>query len=395
MGGHRYHEALGFLDEARRRDWDVTLLMNVAAEPSLSAALGGRAVLHDPVFRQDLTFDERTRAFADLLHEHLDADTSPGDRVLVTVATQCEARALAAWLGELPVGRRPWAVALFLSDRWNRAPAAVGAWDAALAGPASRARQLAELAVLGGDLARLPAAVARRLILGASTHDLGAELSALLGVPVQGAPMGTFVDAALPSRDGLPPGLPPSVAVVGGARPEKGSHHLPAIIAAARRLCAVDFRIQLANEQLPPEGFAALAAALRAGAVELLEGPADRNAYFAFLAGADLLLLPYERSAYRQRLSGVLAEAALIGMPAVVPSGTWMAQQLESGEIAGVVYTGDGAEAVAGAIQTAVANLPALAARAVGQMAAWRQTHTTASFLDWIESEISARTPRL
>src|SRR5437868_5642229 len=76
-----------------------------------------------------------------------------GDRVLMTIATQCEARALAVWLRGLPARRKPWVLVLFPADRWNRA------------GAAERERQVAELGELGAELRRTPAADRRRLIL--------------------------------------------------------------------------------------------------------------------------------------------------------------------------------------------------------------------------------------
>src|SRR5262249_19103342 len=83
----------------------------------------------------------------------------------------------------------------------------------------------------------------------------------------------------------------------------------------------------------------------------------------------------------------------------VAPRGTWMAEQVEGGRAAGVVYgeregerAGDGeAEAAAGAVAEAAAHLDALTAEARRLAPAWRRSNSLGPFLDWLEGEIARR----
>jgi len=384
--GHRFNQALGLEEEALRRGLAPLLLIHADAEPEVRAALPrARAVLHDPVFRPDRSFDERTAEFAAMLHAHLDASVRRGDRVLMTIATQCEARALAVWLRDLPARRKPWILVLFPSDRWNRG------------GAAERERQVAELEVLGAEVRALSAADRRRLLLASHTRGLAAELAGIVGAPFAVAPMLEDPRELAPAAGS--PAHPPRIAVLGGARREKGSHRVRAIAAACRRRAAARFLVQIANETLTAGELAELEGIAGDSGVEVLRGPLGREEYSRALRESDLLLLPYDRLPYRQRPSGILSEAVLGGLPVVVPRGTWLAEQVETGTAAGVVYgdvagerEGDGEiEATAEAVALALADLAALRARARSLAHGWRRAHSPGTFLDWLEGEIARR----
>lgn len=384
QGGHRFHQALGCWDSALRRGMEPVLFMNAEADPAVKAALpGGRAVLRDPVFRMELSFDQRTALFLRMLHEHVDPMVRQGDRVLMTVATQCEARALAAWLAELPARKRPFILVLFVSDRWNRK------------GPEERARQVAEFRTLAAEIAELAArepAVAKRLLFASHTLGGQAELSSLLGTRVLLSPMAELASGIFPAARPTPSvQRPPRVAVVGGARPEKGFDRLPAIVRASRERTAVVFLLQLFNEQLSPEEWDALCRLAEEPGVEATPGQLDRAGYLGLFTAADLVLCPYARLPYKQRPSGVLGEAVLSGLPVVVPSGTWLAEQVAGGMATGVVYDGDDPDAVAAAIAACVAELPALQALARERAPAWQRRHSLEPFLDWFEEQIAVR----
>jgi FkbM family methyltransferase len=62
--------------------------------------------------------------------------------------------------------------------------------------------------------------------------------------------------------------------------------------------------------------------------VELLSEPLTEEAYVRQLSAASLVLLPYKPSHYVARTSGILAEAIVAGIPAIVPGGTWLSQQV-------------------------------------------------------------------
>src|SRR2546428_20805 len=83
---------------------------------------------------------------------------------------------------------------------------------------------------------------ARYIVIGAPTEELSQELSALLGTVVNRVPQ------ILPSGGYVAPvkkaaGGPAVVGIMGGARTEKGSHLIRAIIGESRRLGRVDFAV--------------------------------------------------------------------------------------------------------------------------------------------------------
>jgi hypothetical protein len=377
MTGHRYPEALGLLAAAPARGMDFTLLMNENADASVRAAFPqALAVLHCPVFRKDSSFDERTADFVAMLHRHMDPLVRMDDRLLVTTATQCEVRALTAWIARTPANKRPWVLALFHSDRWNRY------------GAQERDRQVGEFKVVASELAGLDPDAARRLLIAGTAEELCLEVGGLLATPVRLAPQ------VLPGNGYVPPpersaNAPAMVGILGGARPEKGSHLIPAIIGEGRRLGPVDFTVQLANEQLPEPDFARLCALAAEPGVRVARGPLDQATYRSLLASCDLLLLPYDRLCYRQRTSGIFVEAAFTGRPVVVPAETWMGREVAAGTAAGIAYEGDDAAAIAQAVIRASHTLDALAARAKERAADWQRTMTLDAFLDWLESAIA------
>jgi glycosyltransferase involved in cell wall biosynthesis len=383
-GGHRFHQALGCWDSALARGMEPVLFMNAEADAAVRAALpGGRPVLRDPVFRMELSFDERTALFLRMLHEHVDPVVRRDDRVLLTVATQCEARALATWLAELPARKRPFILCLFPSDRWNRK------------GPEERERQVAELRTVAAEIASRGLAAQRRLLFASHTRGIQAELQSLLGTRVLLAPMAELDSGITPSRRHLSPTPPtaaaPRIAIVGGARPEKGFDRLPAIVRASRERTTTVFLLQLFNEQLSVEEWEALLRLAEEPGVEAIHGELDRAGYLALFQAADLMLFPYARLPYKQRPSGILSEAVLAGLPVVVPSGTWLAEQVTAGAAAGAVFEGDTPEAVAVAIEACLTDLPALQALARERAPAWRRSQTLEPFLDGFEREIAVR----
>jgi glycosyltransferase involved in cell wall biosynthesis len=379
LNGHKYAEALGLIAAARTRGAEVVMLINKDANEATRAELPmAWTVLHCPVFRTDLSFEERTADFVQMLHRQLDGLARRNDRLLVTTGTQCEVRALAVWLRETPAYRRPWVVTLFNSDRWNRY------------GPDERERRVAEFRLAAFEIARLDADAKRRLIVGSLPDTLCKEVGDLLETTVGLAPM------FLPSEGYIPPaakraGEPQRIGVMGGARAEKGSHLVAAIVRASQKLKPMGFVIQLANEALSDEDFAELCRLQDEPGVEVAHGPLDQGAYRRLLAHCDLLLLPYERLPYRMRASGIFIEAALTGRPVVVPSHVWMGDQVVAGAAAGVVYDGDDPTSIAEALVRAVEHAPALADHARRRAPQWERTMTIDAFLDWVEAEIGSR----
>lgn len=270
--------------------------------------------------------DRRATAFAADLRP-LVGTLRPGEQFLVATATEIDAlglaRAIAAVRPAADVGWHLWFHAPLFTD--GRLPSA----DARL-----------------GRVRRFLAAATRlasphRLRFWATTAELAAEWTAAGGVPVGVLPMP--VSAPAPASAAAEH-RPLRVAVLGDARPEKGSAIVGALLdrVAADPLLAthVHFAIQT-NPGFPPRSRRAEDRAVEealervkrhAGpGVEILAGPLGPERYREEIARADALLLPYDAVRYRHRCSGVLLEAMAAGKVAIVTAGGWMARQFHDG----------------------------------------------------------------
>ena len=88
-----------------------------------------------------------------------------------------------------------------------------------------------------------------------------------------------------------------------------------------------------------------------------------RQAYAELLCSSDLIILPYRRSSYYNRVSRVAIEAAIYGIPLVYMSGTWC-EELVTLTGAGVPILEETPDAVTHALLTAIQSLQILNQRA-------------------------------
>jgi glycosyltransferase involved in cell wall biosynthesis len=382
LGGltsHHFNEAQGFIEEFRRRGTMFELLVSAHAPAAIAAELDAHAVVDDPTFRLEWSFDERSRRFVAMLHDHVDARSGESDCVLITVSTQVEAHALTRWLAELPSQRKPWVVILFLSDRWNRS------------GQPEYERQIAEFRKLRAAISSLSAADAARMIFFTVTDALAAELTGLLGTAVRVAPMPLAYPEPLVTAAAKLPSARPRVAVLGGMRAEKGSHLIPGIIRACRERVPVDFLVQLANNTLTADEVNRLARIADEPHVTVIDRPMTRPEYYSAVASADLGLFPYEVIPYRRRTSGVFGEMVALAKPVVATRGTWLAEQIDAGRAAGTIFNDLEPGSIADAIATSASELEPLTRSAQALSSEWRRTVSLSAFVDLMETTIAAR----
>ncbi|HYM59280.1 MAG TPA: glycosyltransferase [Thermoanaerobaculia bacterium] len=380
LGGltsHHFNEAHGFMEEFDRRGKQFVLLVNAHAPAQIVAELKAHAVLDDPTFRMEWSFEERSRRFVKMLHKEVDRRLNADDCVLITIATQLEAYALTRWLAEMPRRKKPWIVILFVSDRWNRSTRD------------EYERQIAEFRKLNAAIASLAAEDARRMIFFAVTAPLAEELTALLGTSVDIAPMPLPYGDPHLYRPATPQSRLPRVAILGGTRPEKGSYLIPEIIRACRSHVQVEFLVHLTNNTMTPEAFEKLARIAGEPHVTVISEPMTLPEYNAALHSATVALFPYEVTPYKKRTSGVFAEAVAFGKPVVATRGTWMAAQIEAGRAAGTIFDELQPDSIAQAIARCVADLESLQESAQALSSAWRAANSLSAFVDLMEGRIA------
>lgn len=373
---HHYNESYGFIQEYARRGREFVLLIAKNAEPRIVRELNARPVIDDPTFRREWSFEERSRRFVEMLRAEVEPLVRADDLVMVTVATQLEAHALTRWTQMLPDDRKPWVLVVFISDRWNRS------------GPAEYERQRAEMRTLEAEIASLSPANAHRMIFTTVTESLGAELTELLGTKVAATAMPLDYGVVRPPR---PPAHPPRVGILGGLRREKGSYLIHDIVRACRKHVNVSFLVHLLNNNLSADEVKRVSRVAKERHVTVIRDAVPLPEYESALDSIDLGVFPYEVIPYRQRTSGVFGESVAYGKPVVATRGTWMAQQIEAGRAAGVIFDELEPEAIARAVAHCVAELEPLTRTARAISDDWRRTVSLSAFVDFVEREIAAR----
>jgi glycosyltransferase involved in cell wall biosynthesis len=175
------------------------------------------------------------------------------------------------------------------------------------------------------------------------------------------------------------PDSPIHLLYLGDARPEKGYHHLPAVVAELwadyLQPGKVKFTIQ---SNYTPDGSesSTLAAKLLLAEypeskVKLLEDALDPDRYYQLLASADIVVLPYDPENY-QRTSGVLTEALAAGKLVVVPAGSWLAEQVDESRASIYRHPSE----IAAAILRLTENLDAYTEAAQNFAPAWRDRNS-------------------
>lgn len=175
---------------------------------------------------------------------------------------------------------------------------------------------------------------------------------------------------------------------LGDARTEKGYLVLPSIAFALKEeLSSGRVQLILQSNFNVPRGESGIAAARdflsRLPNVTILRHAISEQQYNNYLLSSDLILLPYQVDRYVSRTSGILAEAICAGVPAIVPSGTWLAEQVRRYG-AGVTYQALDPKEPARAVFEALGSLEALRMRAEDRRSVYANFHRPSRLAEFI-----------
>jgi len=233
---------------------------------------------------------------------------------------------------------------------------------------------------------RLRHAVRRgTIVLAAETEEMRQELALFSGLPVALFPHPVQVQ---PLPEQAQQARPVTITCPGFARYEKGTD----LLQQACRLVWAE--PGLGNVQVViqwPEPFALPDGRLLSPDPELLvdvrfdliNDNLDQSAYSALLSRTDLIVLPYRRDSYHNRLSRVAIEASIHGIPLLPMSGTW-AEDLSTLAGGTAVIEHETPEAVAAGLIAALKSLDELKRSAQagrGRVAAFHSVATFRSLL--------------
>lgn len=234
----------------------------------------------------------------------------------------------------------------------------------------------------------------RHVHLTTDSARLGEQLGRLTDRPVHVLPIPHVPPDIPDSRDDNDPATTCFVSL-GNARDEKGILEiLDAIRILHQRGEAEGLRFVLQCNDAAPDIQAAIDA-FRAEAIpgcELLPDKLESDTYYAILRAADVVLLPYWRSIYFARTSGVFMESLSAGKPVIATADTWMSDQLE--QVGGGLVVADrSAEALADAILRSASRRDALSAKARGDRDQWRALHNPRALVAAIDALDDAPRP--
>ena len=289
---------------------------------------------------------------------------APGndDFVYLHTAGLREALGLSQWMKES--GRKPRVAMLF----HNAFP-----WD----------RDSIDLGegTVGGLLYRITgraikAAVdSKRCLIGATNKGLADLIARPLGMRVgvfpapiwYGNAPGVTSGAAEVSADR------PIISLLGHTRPDKGFEQIPNIIRRIHELtpeATVICHLNKSVRQMPLD-FTIYEKLEQEGLVQLVKGFLPDEELNALIRRSSFLLMPYNRASYRTTLSGVFALATAMGRPSIVPTDTWMANQISMDRAAGVTFADDMPDTIAEAVAQGVRDRAALIRRAEALAPGW------------------------
>lgn len=377
--GHFFNLSLGLKMEAERRGLETRFYVHRRARRDVTRPLGAR-----PAFRYRSADQPSThpvygpvedlltigRSFARSCRHVTSDGVGADDVVFVPTAQQNELYGIACWLSTLRPARRPF---LFFNFHW------AGFLDP-LTGAQNPWAPLYRVATEGLHSQSIPG----RVVFTAPTDVLAEQLHDVTGHPVQRYPLPYYYAFADPGRAPERAGDErPVVAMMGRSLLRKGTGVLPDLVRAmAEQPSRVRFSVQLTEEFDDLRTRREVQELSARDDVDVVRGALSEVAYYERLAGADIVLLPYGRAEYATRPSGVFCEAAGLGKVTVVPSGTWMADQIAAGRAAGTMFDSDDVEAIADAVGRAAASLPELLADAGDRAPAWREEESASAYLD-------------
>ena len=226
---------------------------------------------------------------------------------------------------------------------------------------------------------------AGRVVFATDSARLAEEYRQLCGIApvVFPSPRVAAPVAAARPRD---PAAPLLFSCLGPARFEKGIDILQAAIAR-----------YLADPANPPARFAIQwptpiddahgqpyfpdAALAASGTVDFITEPLDSDAYDALVAATDCMVLPYRRSSYFARISGVAVEAVTGGIPVIATADTWTSELVDRLG-AGIAVSDGDVSAFATAMAAFARDRVQLAGKALGRREAALAELSGVAFLE-------------
>lgn len=189
------------------------------------------------------------------------------------------------------------------------------------------------------------------------------------------------------TNDGI--GKKLKIVYVGGVRFDKGFQFLPGIVRylqSVPELQEYEIIAQAHMEDIASDceriELTKYIDELKNFGVKLYRNTFISEEYCRFLNDADIILLPYDNNVQQKRYyctSGILAEAIALGKVVVVPSETWLSQQIANSK-SGVIF--DSPEQLPEKVKQCILNYPTLKKNAMAYITEWRKIHSIEKYCE-------------
>lgn len=373
--GHHFNNSVGLRQACARRGLETRFFVHRDAGREVIDALQARAVFAyrpyaevsgDPLAGPFESLLIQGKAFANGFQVALEEGLGPDDLVFVPTTMQHEIYGCAIFFDRLPPERRPRLILNFMIENF------LVPGQLALSANA----QLYRFAIR--ELGRV--ATAERVLLTANGAGMADWLGKVLASRVAEFPMPKHYPPALTDASTqVPSWEPPVVAILGHSLQWKGFLLVPELVRQNPQLRWL-VQVAPAGRDEVWQGERQLMHA--AENVELVMGNLEPEAYYAVLARADVILLPYDPTRLPLRSSGVFSEAVAAGKILVVPQATWMAEHLDAGRAAGTKFDSQTVERISHALRQAMAQLGELRTRARLVAPEWRRQQSIDAYID-------------
>jgi glycosyltransferase involved in cell wall biosynthesis len=111
----------------------------------------------------------------------------------------------------------------------------------------------------------------------------------------------------------------------------------------------------------------------------------DSNEYHEWIGRTNVMVLPYRRGFYHDRLSRVAIDAAMVGIPIVYPKGTWL-ESFAINQASGVGFDAEDPSSLADAIYEAISRYDELKSVALMRRSGVVEAFSAKTFFDTIAS---------
>lgn len=364
--GHHFEYDAATLAGAQAFGFESHCLAHRAATAAISAELKLKSVFSYDIWAAPPGVGDPTKRANDIFYAELarslpPGSLNPGDIVFGHMLT---ARQLGGW-AKFAQRMKPGGAQLILLLRYE-----AHRYDHPLAAEAF-------------EMLRRARADGVRVRLASDSARLADQLEALGGLPVEVLPI-PHTGHAVPRAAKPKAGRPLNVVSLGNARDEKGILEIfDAVRLLNREGRGEAFRFVLQVNDATPALQPAIDvfAAERHPNVELHGKALSSGAYYEILQDADLVALPYWRSIYEARTSGVLLEAKAAAKVVVCTDGTWMSDQIAATG-GGIVVADRKPTALANALLAAHDRYEALASEALIGAGRWLAYHNGDNLID-------------